>query len=45
MPVHFAGSVAYGFKDVIQQLCSQYEFELGTILKNPMEGLLKFHEG
>lgn len=44
-PVHFVGSVASGFKDVLGQLCSSYEFELGTILKNPMEGLVKYHNG
>lgn len=43
LPVSFVGSVAYGFKDVIQQLCNSYEFELGTILKNPMEGLVNYH--
>lgn len=42
-PVSFVGSVADGFKDVIQQLCNSYEFELGVILKNPMQGLVKFH--
>jgi glucosamine kinase len=42
-PVHFIGSVASGFKDVLEQLCHSYEFELGTVLKNPMEGLVKFH--
>jgi len=42
-PVNFVGSVAHGFKDVIEQLCHSYEFELGKVLKNPMEGLVKFH--
>ena len=42
-PVHFVGSVAYGFKDLLEQLCHSYEFELGTVLKNPMEGLVKYH--
>ena len=42
-PVSFVGSVAWGFRDVIAALCQQYEFELGTVLKNPMEGLTKFH--
>ncbi|MER3464313.1 MAG: N-acetylglucosamine kinase [Chitinophagaceae bacterium] len=42
-PVHFIGSVAHGFKDVIKELCQAYEFELGTILKNPMQGLIKYH--
>lgn len=43
-PVSFVGSVASGFKDVLQELCNSYEFELGTILKNPMEGLIKYHK-
>jgi glucosamine kinase len=44
LPVSFAGSVAFGFKDVLQQLCSSYELELGVVMKNPMEGLIKFHQ-
>src|SRR5688572_10166704 len=43
-PVNFVGSVADGFKDVIQGLCASYEFELGTILKNPMQGLVTYHK-
>lgn len=42
-PVHFVGSVADGFKDVLQTLCGSYEFELGTVLKAPMQGLVKYH--
>jgi glucosamine kinase len=43
LPIHFVGGVAYGFKDVIKELCHSYEFELGKILKNPMEGLIEYH--
>lgn len=42
-PVHFAGSIAFGFKDVLKQLCDSYEFEMGRVLKNPMEGLIEYH--
>ena len=42
-PVHFTGSIAYGFKDVVLSLCRNYEVEPGAILKNPMEGLIKYH--
>jgi N-acetylglucosamine kinase-like BadF-type ATPase len=42
-PIHFTGSIAYGFKDVLKNLCHSYEMELGTILKQPMDGLIKFH--
>jgi N-acetylglucosamine kinase-like BadF-type ATPase len=43
-PVHFTGSIAYGFKDVIKGLCNSYEMEAGLILKQPMDGLVQFHK-
>jgi glucosamine kinase len=43
LPVHFTGGVAFGFRDVLQQLCNSYEFELGRVMKNPMEGLVEYH--
>lgn len=42
-PVHFVGSVAFGFRDVIAELCRSYEFELGKIVQNPMGGLVTYH--
>jgi N-acetylglucosamine kinase-like BadF-type ATPase len=43
LPIHFVGGVAYGFRDVIRELCGTYEFEMGTILQKPMDGLIKYH--
>jgi glucosamine kinase len=43
LPIHFVGGVAYGFRDVIKELCGTYEFELGKILQKPMDGLIKYH--
>lgn len=43
LPINFVGSVAWGFKDVLKEMCNSYELELGTVLKNPMEGLIKYH--
>lgn len=44
MPIHFIGGIAYGFKDVLKDLCSSYELQLGKVLKNPMDGLIKYHQ-
>lgn len=44
MPLHFIGSIAFGFKDVLKDLCMSYELQLGRVLKNPMEGLIKYHQ-
>jgi N-acetylglucosamine kinase-like BadF-type ATPase len=43
LPVSFVGSIAYGFKDVLEHLCETYSFRLGKIFKNPMEGLIDYH--
>ena len=43
-PLYFTGSVAYMFADVIQNLCDQYELELGEIHKSPMDGLVKYYK-
>jgi N-acetylglucosamine kinase-like BadF-type ATPase len=43
MPINFVGSVAFGFRDVLYDLSSSYELELGRVLKNPMEGLVIYH--
>ena len=43
LPIHFTGSVAYGFRDVLKDMCNSYELKLGKVLKKPMDGLVKFH--
>ncbi len=43
LPIHFIGSIAFGFKDVLKEMCNSYELQLGRVLKNPMDGLAKFH--
>jgi glucosamine kinase len=44
MPIHFIGSVAYGFRDILKDMCDTYELQLGRVLKNPMDGLVKYHK-
>lgn len=41
--VHFIGSVAYYYKDVLAQAADKMGIRLGTILKSPMEGLIAYH--
>ena len=44
LPINFTGSVAYGFRDVLKDLCSSYELQLGKVIKHPMDGLIQFHQ-
>ena len=43
LPVNFIGGVAYGFRDILLQLCNNYGFELGRVIKKPMTGLVEYH--
>lgn len=42
-PIHFTGSVAYEFRDVIAEMCAQTELTLGKIARSPLDGLIEFH--
>jgi len=44
-PIHFTGGIAFGFRDVVMQLCKNYGLIPGVILKSPMEGLIRYHRG
>ncbi len=43
MPVNFVGSIAYYYRDVLGEAASAVDCTIGTILKSPMEGLVKYH--
>ena len=43
LPVNFIGSVAFGFKDILKEMCASYELQLGKVLRNPMDGLVRYH--
>lgn len=44
LPVHFVGSVAYYYQDILREVLGQHRFETGIILKSPMQGLIEFHQ-
>jgi glucosamine kinase len=43
-PIHFIGTVAYEFRDVIHSLHEQYSLETGKIYKSPKDGLVAYHK-
>ncbi len=45
LPLYFSGSVAFEFRDVLENLCGQYELEIGDVIKSPMDGLMKYYKG
>lgn len=43
MPVSFVGSVAFYYRDVLEEAASSLGIKIGTVIKSPMEGLIKYH--
>lgn len=43
LPVHFTGSIAWHFKDVLSTICHSLELQLGTIVQAPIERLANYH--
>ncbi len=41
--VHFVGSVAVNYKDVLLEAAEELHIQIGTIIKSPMEGLVAYH--
>lgn len=42
-PVHFIGSVAYHYREVLAEAANECGIRLGTILQSPMQGLVDYH--
>lgn len=43
LPCNFVGSVAHVFEPVLREAASELGITIGNIIKNPMEGLVKYH--
>lgn len=43
LPIHFVGSVAYYYREVLEEAAREVGLTVGTVIKSPMEGLLKYH--
>ena len=42
-PVHFTGSIAYHYKNILELSLTEKGLTVGRILKSPLEGLLMYH--
>lgn len=45
LPIHFVGSIACAFSSELKEAAESLGMELGTIMRSPMEGLIKYHTG
>jgi glucosamine kinase len=43
LPVHFAGSIAWHFSDILKEVAQNHHLNIGKIEQAPMGGLLQYH--
>ncbi len=43
LPVGFTGSIAANFKDILVEVLNKHSISLGTLMKEPMEGMVRYH--
>ena len=43
LPIHFVGSIANVFSTELKEAAESLGMELGTVMRSPMEGLIKYH--
>ena len=44
LPVHFTGSIAFHFRKAITQAAQRRHLRVGHFVKDPIEGMVKYHE-
>lgn len=42
--VHFVGSIAYFSSDIIHKIAKKHNVTIGSIIRRPIDGLLKYHQ-
>ena len=42
--IHFIGSVAYFLEDEINEIAKEFDCQIGQIIQNPIENLVKYHQ-
>jgi hypothetical protein len=42
--VHFVGSVAYFFEDILAEVFTEKGLILGNIIRHPVDGLITYHK-
>ena len=43
LPVHFVGSIAYHFSDILQLTLDEYNLKMGKVIKKPIDHLKFYH--
>ena len=42
-PLHFVGSIAFLYQDILKEVSNKYDVEVGVIIKDPINKLVSYH--
>ena len=45
LPLSFAGSVAFYFKDILKEVASEFDLKISKVLRTPIDALSEYHGG
>ena len=43
VPINFVGSIAFFLQDILEEILTENNLKLGTVLRKPIDGLVAFH--
>jgi len=43
LPIHFTGSIAFYYQEILREVASELDLNIGIITQAPMEGLIQYH--
>lgn len=44
VPIHFVGSIAYYFQDVLEDALHHFDLKMGEVIQKPLDGLIAYHQ-
>jgi len=44
LPIHFTGSIAYYFKQILEEIAANKHLKIGNIVQTPINGLIRYHQ-
>jgi hypothetical protein len=44
-PIYFIGSIAFYFRDILEDVANTYSLKITGIIQRPIDNLVKYHQG
>lgn len=44
LPIHFVGSIAFYYREILEEVCRDKGLQVGRFVKSPADGLVEYHQ-